>query len=223
MPPIGAAQVVGFPMSRPDRAPGTVDVNVTQQEEVEMNRTRVPVVAALATLILTLGLSGAALAAPGVQGGASFAEVRQATAKFQTPADAIAAGYVPVSACESLPGVGGMGVHYLNPALAADLRIDPLAPEVLLFAPAGDSWRLVGVEYFSVALAMTESGPAPWFGAAPPPLGFVNPAPSVLGQTFNGPMAGHNAQMPWHYDLHVWIWQGNPSGIFESWNPTVRC
>ena len=65
-----------------------------------------------------------------------------------------------------LPGVGGMGVHYLNPGFAADLSSDPAAPEILLYAPTKDGWRLVGVEYFSVALAVTDAGPAPWFGAA---------------------------------------------------------
>lgn len=23
--------------------------------------------------------------------------------------------------------------------------------------------------------------------------------------------------------LHVWLWRGNPSGLFEDWNPTVSC
>lgn len=188
-----------------------------------MQRRRSAMLVAAGAVVLTLVMSGAAAAAPGVRGGASLAQVRQATAEFQSPGDAMAAGYIPVSDCEALPGVGGMGVHYLNPGLGADLAIDPLAPEVLLFAPAGDGWRLAGVEYFAAALAVTESGPAPWFGSEAPPLGFFNSAPSVLGQTFNGPMPGHNAQMPWHYDLHVWVWQGNPAGMFDPWNPTIRC
>lgn len=37
------------------------------------------------------------------------------------------------------------------------------------------------------------------------------------------PMAPHAPGMPWHYDLHAYIWQGNPDGIFEEWNPTVKC
>jgi hypothetical protein len=36
--------------------------------------------------------------------------------------------------------------------------------------------------------------------------------PSVFGLPFDGPMEGHNAFMPRHYDLHVWIWHHNPSG-----------
>ncbi len=174
-------------------------------------------------MLLTMAMSGVAAAAPGAGAGASLAQIRQATVRFQDPSAAIAAGYFPASGCEALPGVGGMGVHYLKPSLAEDLGSDPLAPEVLIYAPSGNGWRLVAVEYFAAALANTEQGPAPWFGSEPPPLGFFNAAPSVLGQTFNGPMAGHNPQMPWHYDLHAWIWQGNPSGMFQPWNPSIRC
>jgi hypothetical protein len=25
------------------------------------------------------------------------------------------------------------------------------------------------------------------------------------------------------YILHAWVWQHNPNGIFEDWNPTVHC
>lgn len=43
----------------------------------------------------------------------------------------------------------------------------------------------------------------------PPPLGFFNPAPTIFGQAFDGPMPGHNPEMPWHYDIHVWIFETN--------------
>jgi hypothetical protein len=173
--------------------------------------------------VLTLTMAGSAVAAQGGNGGASLAQIRAATAKFHDLGAALAAGYIPASGCEALPGVGGMGVHYLKPQLAADLAIDPLTPEVLLYAPSADGWRLVGVEYFEVALAITESGPAPWFGDDAPPLGFLNPAPEVLGNTFEGPMHGHSPSMPWHYDKHVWVWQPNSNGMFAQWNPAVSC
>jgi hypothetical protein len=173
--------------------------------------------------VLTLAMAGSALAAPGGGPGRSLAGIRSATEKFHDLRVALAAGYIPASGCEALPGVGGMGVHYLNPRLAEDLVIDPATPEVLLYAPSANGWRLVGVEYFSIALAITTAGPAPWFGDDAPPLGFLNPAPSVLGAVFEGPMHGHNPQMPWHYDKHVWVWQGNPAGIFAQWNPNVSC
>ena len=46
---------------------------------------------------------------------------------------------------------------------------------------------------------------------------------SVLGQTFDGPMPGHNPQMPWHYDLHAWVVESNPAGTFSMFNPSISC
>ena len=37
------------------------------------------------------------------------------------------------------------------------------------------------------------------------------------------PMLGHIPGMPPHYDLHVWVWQPNPDGMFAIWNPKVTC
>ena len=36
-------------------------------------------------------------------------------------------------------------------------------------------------------------------------------------------MPGHNPQMPWHYDLHVWFWEDNPDGLFAPFNPALSC
>ena len=132
-----------------------------------------------------------------------LAAVRQATVKYHDVTQAVADGYIPVSPCEALPGVGAMGIHYLNPALALDLAIDPTMPEVLLYAPSGGSLRLVGVEYF-----VANAG---------------QPHPQLFGRAFDGPMAGHGPGMPEHYDLHAWLWQANPEGVFAQWNPSVSC
>lgn len=181
------------------------------------------------SLLMTVVLAMAALlvgvtttfASAGVQ--AQLAQVRQATAKYHDVNAAIADGYVQASPCVEMPGQGAMGIHFLNPALAQDLSSDPLQPELLLYFPGPNGHlRLVGVEYFAPALTMTSEGPAPWFSTEPP-SNFFNPAPSVLGHTFDGPMAGHDPSMPWHYDLHVWIWQANPSGTFSQYNPNLSC
>jgi hypothetical protein len=61
-------------------------------------------------------------------------------------------------------------------------------------------------------------------------------AGSSIGQEFNGPMINHEpglegneADYPleantdlYHYDLHVWVWQANPTGMFSQFNPTVK-
>lgn len=155
-----------------------------------------------------------------------LAALRHATAAFRAVEVAVAAGYAEpdAAACVEAPGLGAMGVHSVNFGLASDLVIDPLRPEVLLYLPkAGGGFRLVGVEYFEVALVLAPGGPAPWFSTSPPPYPFFNPAPSVFGQTFDGPMAGHEPGMPWHYDKHVWIWAPNPNGDFAPFNPRLSC
>jgi hypothetical protein len=36
-------------------------------------------------------------------------------------------------------------------------------------------------------------------------------------------MLGHDPMMPVHYDLHVWLYDSNPAGVFAPWNPSVDC
>ncbi len=158
------------------------------------------------SLLALLLVCADAGAAPGVTDADTLqqlASVRQATVKYHDITRALADGYIPVSGCETLPGVGAMGIHYLNPALASDLAIDPTRPEILLYAPSEDGLRLVGVEYFVANVGQ--------------------PHPQLFGRVFDGPMAGHGPGMPEHYDLHAWLWQANPQGVFAAWNPRVSC
>ncbi len=130
-------------------------------------------------------------------------------ARFHSMSQATAAGYAAASPCESSPE-GTMGIHYVNGPLVGDPSVDPLRPEVLLFLPdrSGDQ-RLVGVEYMVID--------------ADQDLTTDNDRPSVFGHPFNGPMLGHTPGMPIHYDLHVWLYEANPSGVFASWNPAIHC
>ncbi len=174
--------------------------------------------------ILAAATAGVALARSGPLP-ADLQAVRKAVAVYHSYPQAVAAGYsVGQEPCVSSPA-GTMGIHALNVGILASGGNDPLRPPILLYVPRADgTLRLVGVEYWHIALANTTSGPpAPWFGAEAPPLGFYNSAPSFLGQTFNGPMAGHNRQMPWHYDLHAWVIENNPAGTFAQWNPSISC
>jgi hypothetical protein len=151
-----------------------------------------------------IGATAASAAAAPSAGHSDLAAVRAATAKYHDVAVAEAAGYIPVSGCEAEPGVGVMGIHYLNPKLASDPVIDPTQPEVLLYLPTDGGLQLVGVEYFVAADAVTER-------------------PTVLGYPFEGPMAGHSPGMPTHYDKHLWIWRHNPDGVGSPWNPALSC
>ena len=143
---------------------------------------------------------------------------KAASARFHSVVQAERAGYTQASPC-----IPGEGIHYDKRSLI-DTTVTAGEPEVLLYEvkPNG-RLGLVGVEYVAVALANTAAGPAPWFLETPPPDGFANPAPVLFGETFDGPMAGHNPAMPWHYDIHVWLWEPNPNGMFVLPNPNVTC
>jgi hypothetical protein len=161
--------------------------------------------------------------------GPELAAVRAATARFHDVSEAYAAGYsTQFEPCVANPGVGVMGVHAPHQSLIGDQVIDPLQPEALLYIPQPNGrLRLTGVEYVQVVLLRNPATNevAPWFSPDPWPLNYqvVGPTPQLFGQNFNGPMPGHIPAMPWHWDLHAWIWAHNPSGMFAEWNPSLQC
>ena len=143
--------------------------------------------------------------------------VRAALDKYKDPIVAVHDGYFSSVAClgysQGMSGhggmdykAGGMGVHFLNAANIGP-TLDPMKPQVLLYEPVGDKLQLVAAEWFV-------------------PTQVSKQAPSIFGQTLQGPMAGHEPVLPaalHHWDLHVWLWKSNPSGLFSSTNPNVKC
>jgi hypothetical protein len=175
--------------------------------------------------VMLASLSSIAVAAPGKATDPDvlkdLAAARQATAKYHDVDVAIADGYLPSGPCVESPA-GGMGIHYVNGALVADPNVDELTPEILLYVPTHTGGRkLVGVEYFlGVGPVWLPGNPVPPRPEDPPD------APVIFGQEMGDDgelMEPHAPFQPWHYDLHVWLWEGNPDGIFEEWNPNVRC
>lgn len=174
-------------------------------------------------LSLTLGLAACAFVAPShAHGGPppgdfnlnqALADARKATLRFSRVDAAIAANYVKfpdlAGDCVAQPGQGGMGVHYLNPALL-DGELDPLRPELLVYRPkASGQLELAALEYVV---------PAPVWDAQ-----HAQP-PSLFGHPF------HLLRVPNRYGLdtplytlHVWLWEHNPNGLFNDWNPRVDC
>lgn len=161
--------------------------------------------------------------------GPELAAVRAATAQFHDVDVAMAAGYNNPNGgvCDSSPA-GTMGIHSGNPAFLGSQILDPTTPEVLLYLPKpGGGLKLVAVEYVQFVLVRNKMTGAvtPWGAPTPWPATheIANPTPELFGQTFQGPMPGHVPGMPWHWDLHVWVWANNPSGMFAQWNPAVSC
>ena len=172
---------------------------------------------AVAMLLLVIA-AGIAYAATGMTDAAvlrELAQVRRATAKYHDVNAALADGFVPTPHCVADPEMGAMGIHYVNPPRLMDAEVNILEPEILLYVESGDGLKLVGVEY--------------WLSIGPPnhlveelPES-IPPAPVIFGRSLEGPMDPHEEGQPPHYDLHAWVWQGNPSGLFAPFNPNLSC
>ena len=126
--------------------------------------------------------------------------VRSANARFHSTTQAIMAGFEPTDDCVAVPGIGGMGYHWVNPG-RVDPAFDPLQPEVVLYESGpGGSLKLVAVEYVVIDIGQD----APMFGDQPFDVG------------------GAPLPVP-HWTLHVWLYKDNPSGMFAKFNPNVSC
>jgi hypothetical protein len=186
-------------------------------------------------------ISAAALAAALAFPGAGHAEdydldaLRAAAEKYKDVNVALAEGFIPdpsghcvTSADEGLPPEwGGMGLHYINPAMlkitAAEPRVDGMSthtdfmhPAILLYEPQADgSMELVGIENLVFEAAWRAAG---------------HDGPPVLNgrewdhMADNADTPGDEAHgfMP-HYDQHVWLFRDNPSGTLMPFNPNVTC
>ena len=140
---------------------------------------------------------------------ALISQVRRATAPFHDVQVARGAGYEQFLSCVDQPGQGAMGIHYLNGTLVADAVLDPLRPEALMYQPKKNGQlELVGVEYIVFQDAWDALHPQP-------PVLFGHPSHLVRSPNRYG--------VPAFYELHLWVWEHNRNGIFNDWNPKVRC
>lgn len=122
-----------------------------------------------------------------------LAAVRQATVQFRHTSEAELLAQGYVNTELCVPG---MGIHFVNFA-ANDDTVDPLRPEVLVYEPKPHGrLQLVAVEY--MALGTT--------------------SPILFDRTM------HPSDLPFtDWELHAWIWKGNPEGMFHPTNPSVSC
>lgn len=165
--------------------------------------------AAVALLATPLAVAGSASADP-APADADTVRLRAVTARYNSVAKAVADGFTPTEECAAIPGVGGMGYHYVNLDRVLDGVVDPDRPDILLYMEDDNgNLRLAGLEWIAIDEDQdltTDAG-----------------RPSLFGRAFDGPMPGHELGAPIHFDLHAWVWEANPNGTFAPWNSAVTC
>lgn len=136
-------------------------------------------------------------------------------------------GYIRASACESHPTLGAMGHHYVRPDLlgltapvngrvngtGTYTQADP--PAILLYVPDGHGGlKLAGIEMlvFAEAWDAANNHPPMYRGRK---FEYMADDPNTLRDEAHGFMP--------HYDLHIWLFEHNPSGLYAQWNPSLSC
>ncbi|HEX2193495.1 MAG TPA: hypothetical protein VHK63_00795 [Candidatus Limnocylindria bacterium] len=146
--------------------------------------------------------------------GSDLATVRAATARFHQFDRALAEGYGQLHTCtDEETGLGAMGVHYVKGAVVGDLEFDLTQPEVLVYEPMPNGrMRLVAVEF----VVFQEPWDAQFEGETVVP-------PQLFGRDLTLVPAPNRYGVPAFYQIHVWLWNSNPAGIFNDWNERVSC
>jgi hypothetical protein len=165
-------------------------------------------------LLLALPIPTAAALAGGGDQRSDAAVAASATAVFHDVERAKAAGYGELRdaagiACISQPGVGTMGIHYVNGDFVGDTVLDAQHPEALVYEPeANGNLKLAALEYivFQGSWDATHAQP-----------------PSLFGRQFDFTPFPNRFGIPAFYSLHAWIWKPNSAGLLEPFNPGASC
>ncbi len=157
-------------------------------------------------------------------------EVRAATEKYRDVNAALADGYVRdwMDVCETayhmgldLEKHGSMGLHFIRQDLLGILddetrldvtgsHTDFLRPAVLVYEPKpNNGFELVAIENMVSAEAWQAAG--------------HSEPPSFQGTEYHFTPDDPRMFTKGRYDLHVWLYRDNPTGMFAQYNPTVTC
>ncbi len=173
-----------------------------------MNR-RLAATATVAAALVAVAFAPTAMAE---RGGRHIQDLRDATATYHDFDQAVAEGFTVVQDQAGLTCIddpaGGMGTHYVLPS-RLDAEISLLEPEILIYDETGDRPTLIAVEYLVLADA--------WHAA------HGKQPPKQLGKKFTLVRAGNRYGLPDFYEQHVWLWESNPAGLLQDWNPEVSC
>ncbi len=149
-----------------------------------------------------------------------IAEIRDATARFQDPAAARAAGYVQASG--NLPL---LGYRFAQPGITA-VAFD--RPTALFYLKQGERWQLAGVEYAVAGEGRPAVEPFPGIRWTWEPAvcryadwhELQEPARDRCPAT-HPEGAALAAWQPAYWSIRVWVWYLNPSGMFARVNPLL--
>lgn len=133
-----------------------------------------------------------------------LAEVRSATAAYNNPANAEAAGYH----AEDAPPVCGMGHHWINLDLAMTLEVVKTEPELVVYGERNGNLVLGAVEY------AVPKGPEPFLPEPPDLFENADPEWQVLEIPPDAPAPTEEL-----WTLHAWVHNHNPEGVFHPTNP----
>lgn len=162
-------------------------------------------------------------------------QIYHATKKYQDVQTALDDGYIrdPFNICDTGPMmgwpafVGAMGIHYVRPDLLGlfqggervngdGLHIDFNQPGILIYEPNEDgTLDLVAVENL-----VFQDG---WHSAS------NERRPNFMGYDYFSMADNPDTEVDEahkfepHYDLHMWLYRKNPSGLFMPFNPNVSC
>jgi hypothetical protein len=140
--------------------------------------------------------------------------LRHAAGRFRNLQRAENAGYgfftdAKGIACIAMPGMGGMGVHFVKSALVGDPAEQIRHPEAMVYrVDANGALRLAAAEYVVIASAWDATHKNP---------------PRLFGHRFMLTAKGNRYGLPAFYSLHAWAWYHNPAGTFAMFNPRVTC
>lgn len=122
-------------------------------------------------------------------------EAKRATAKYRNINNAIKDGYADINVF-----ISHMGYHYMKSAYLDD-KFEPSKPELLVYSPSPENgkMRLVAVEY-AIPQSLSPTAPEGFYGDA-----------DVWDKNDDFGL----------WTLHAWVWDYNPSGVFNPLNPNV--
>ena len=148
--------------------------------------------------------------------------VRDATAKYRDIEVALEEGYLQTT--EDVPN---MGAHFIHPIRALDGLFNPAEPEILMYT--GDEelgWRLVGTSFVLPREQVGDEHPEAFAG----PLDnwhvhySLCTGPNSISRSTT-PEQCAEEQSVWlpsyGWMIHAWVWDDNPMGVFNMWNPSV--